>query len=102
MIFDITGFFPRRFENSTVSLLCPYSAQDYADNTDNWKDAKLPYFTELVDFSVSYWLFMLYGKNGILFPDDFMSLAYLVSISSAQSVLFLIIKIIAWTEFTML
>jgi hypothetical protein len=58
-----------------VSLLCPFSAQNNADNTDNWKDKILPCFTEPVDFSVSYWQLMLYGKTGILFPDDFKSLA---------------------------
>jgi len=53
--------------------MCPYSAQDYTDNTDSWKDAKLPCFTEILDFSVSYWLLMLYRKTRILFPDDFKS-----------------------------
>jgi len=44
---------------------------DNADNTDNEKDTKLPSFTELADFSVSYWLLMLYGKTRNLFPEDF-------------------------------
>jgi hypothetical protein len=44
---------------STVSLLCPLSAQDYADNADIWKDTILPYFPEPVDFSASYWLLIL-------------------------------------------
>jgi hypothetical protein len=39
---------------ATVSLLCPLSAHDNANNTYNWKYAKLPYFAELVDFSVNY------------------------------------------------
>jgi hypothetical protein len=62
-------------EFATVPLLCPYSAQDYANNTDNGKNAKLPSFPELVDFSVSDWLLMLYSKVGKLFLDDFKSQA---------------------------
>ena len=73
--FDINGLFLRRFENSTVSFLCPLSAQDNADNTDNRKDTKLPCFPEFVDFSVNYWLLMLYRKTRNLFPADFKSLA---------------------------
>jgi hypothetical protein len=37
----------------TVSLLCPLSAQNNADNTENWKDTTLPYLPELFDFSLS-------------------------------------------------
>ena len=61
--------------HSTVSLLCPLSAYTNADNTDNWKDAKLPYFPELVDFLVSCWLLMRYRKTRNLFPEDFKSFA---------------------------
>lgn len=52
----------KRLRYATVSLLCPYSAQNNADNTDNWKDTKLHSSTEPVDFSLNYWLLMLYGK----------------------------------------
>jgi hypothetical protein len=69
---------------ATVSFLCPYSAQDYTNNTDNWKDTKLPSFPELVDFLVSYWLLMLYRKTRILFPDDFKSLASTNSATPAK------------------
>jgi len=58
-----------------VSFLYPFSAQNNADNTDNWKGTKLPSFPELVDFSVTCWFLTLYRKSGILFPDDFKSLA---------------------------
>jgi len=45
---------------ATVSILCPLSAENNADNTDDWKDTILPCFPELVEFSVSYWQLMLY------------------------------------------
>ena len=40
-------------ENCDCVLLCPYSAQDYTDNTENWKDTILPNLPELANFSVS-------------------------------------------------
>jgi hypothetical protein len=56
--------------------MCPYSAQNYTDNTYNRKSTKLFCFTVIIDFSVSYWLLLLYRKNRILFPDDFKPLAF--------------------------
>jgi len=55
--------------------MCPYSTQGYTNNTDHWYDTKLPNFSELLEFSVSYWLLLLYRKIRFLFPDDFNSLA---------------------------
>jgi hypothetical protein len=49
--------------HSTVPLLFPLPAQDYTNNTDSWKDTKLPYFPEFVDFRVSYCFLMLYRKS---------------------------------------
>jgi hypothetical protein len=49
---------------ATVLLLCPLSAQDNADNTDNWKDTKLPSFPELDDFDTKAW-------NGVARPEGF-------------------------------
>ena len=54
--------------------LCHLPVQFNTDNTDNWKDTKLPHFQELVDFSVSYWYLMLYRKTRVIFPEDFKSL----------------------------
>jgi hypothetical protein len=45
--------------SSIMSLLCLLSAKNNADNTDSWKYAKFPYFLELVEFSLTYWLLML-------------------------------------------
>jgi hypothetical protein len=61
------------------SLLRLLSAQDDANNTDNRNDTKLPCFAKLFDFSVSYWLLMLYRKTRNLFPEDFKPLASLYS-----------------------
>jgi len=33
----------------TVSLLCPLSVEVNPDNTNNWKDIKLPSFPKLVE-----------------------------------------------------
>jgi hypothetical protein len=40
---------------ATVFFLCPLSAQNNADKTDNWEDTKLPSFSELVDFDTKAW-----------------------------------------------
>jgi hypothetical protein len=64
---------PLFLQNSTVFFLNPLSAQLNTDNIDNWQDAKIPCFPELVDFSVSYWQLMLYRKTRKLFPEDFKS-----------------------------
>jgi hypothetical protein len=35
---------------ATVSFLCPLPAKDNPNDTDNWKDAKLHFVTEIVGF----------------------------------------------------
>jgi zona occludens toxin (predicted ATPase) len=45
------------------------------DNTDIWNNTKLSFFLEMIDFSVSCWLYLRYEKTKIFFPEDFESSA---------------------------
>lgn len=44
-------------------------------NTDNWNNTIHTNFLEIIDFSVSCWLYVLYEKARFLYPEDFKSLA---------------------------
>jgi len=56
-------------------LVCYLPVQFNTDNTDNWNNTIHPNFLEIVDFSVSCWLCVLYEKAGIFTPEDFESSA---------------------------
>ena len=55
-------------------LVCHLPVQFNTDNTDNWNNTIHPNFLEIVDFSVSCWLCVLYEKARFLPPEDFKSL----------------------------
>ena len=54
--------------------LCHLPVQFNTDNTDIWNNTIHPSFLEIIDFSVSCWLYLRYEKARIFFPEDFKSL----------------------------
>ena len=56
-------------------LLCHLFVQFNTDNTNNWNNTILPNSLKNVDFSVSYWLCVSYGRPLFFSPEDFESLA---------------------------
>ncbi len=56
-------------------LVCHLLVQLYADNTSNWNNTELSSFLEIIDFSVSCWLYLRDEKAMIFFPEDFESSA---------------------------